>query len=315
MSRRSGSNFGFFLPLLAALLLVIAVSCGGAAAPTTAPQAQTVAPEAEPEAEAEVPAAEEETAAPEGAAPTATPVPVAEVAVDTPPEAETTGAEPQGTFNLAHGVLGRFSGHTRYVISGEAHALTAITTHEGLFTVDADSRFQPLMVEEWSIAPDERVWTFKIKKGIEFHKGWGEVRPEDIINTYREIGADDGGCGCAQVALIFDNPDGYFIGLDNYTLELDSGIPSFETLGWLISPGYGRVFSKKQWDTLRETLDEFEAASQLVGTGPFELTEDMSTEEWNFSAVRDHWRKTPEFAELKILLTIPEESTARWPTS
>ena len=309
MSERPWLSFGFFVPMLAALLLVIAVSCGGGATSTAAPQPESVAPAAEPETEPE--AAIEETkdtgeAAEVQAAPTATPVPVA--AATAVPEVVTTGAEPYGTLNVGHTPLGRYSGNHRYGISGTGYALIGITSHEGLFTVDGDSRFQPLMVEDWSIASDNRTWTFKLKKGINFHQGWGEITPEDIIFSIRELGAVDSPCGCGQTNAIFDNPDGYFIGLDNYTLELDTVTPAWDVLNWVTSPGYGRNFSKKQWDKLLETQTAEEATGQIVGTGPWELTDARTNEVWLFKAVPDHWRQTPEFAELK-LIDIPEEST------
>ena len=74
--------------------------------------------------------------------------------------------------------------------------------------------------------------------------------------------------------------------------------------------GLDREFSAKSSGIAGvETLDEDEAATQLVGTGPWEVDEINLGEVWKFKAVPDHWRKTPEFAELH-LLTIPEESTA-----
>ena len=304
MFGRPWLSFGFFVPLLAVLLLVIAVSCGGAATPTTVPQPEAGAPTAMPTTEPTAPAEAPEVPV----APTATPAPVAQATATPVPEVVAAAAEPYGTLNIAFSVLGRYSGHTRYATSGTEWLTISITSHEGLFTVDGDARFQPLMVEEWSIAPDDRVWTFKLKKGINFHQGWGEVTTEDIIYAARELGADDGVCGCLQTQAIFDNADGYFIGLDNYTLELDTGEPAWDVLSWIATPGYGGVFSKKHWDTLIETQTQDEAASQLVGTGPFELTEDRTGEFWKFKAVPDHWRKVPEFAELKLVV-IPEEAT------
>ena len=303
MSGRPRLSFGFFAPLLAALLLVIAVSCGGAATPTTAPEPEATEPAAEPTAKPTVAVDE----APQvHLAPTATPVPAPDATATATPEVVTTGAEPYGTLNVAEPVLGRFSGHTRYGVSGQLS--TTAEVHEGLFRVNFDSQYEPIMVEDWSVAPDNRTWTFKLKKGVQFHQGWGEVTPEDIIYSVRELGAEDGSCGCAQILGMFDNPDGYFIGLDNYTLELDTGVPAWELLRWVQTPGNSHVFSKKQWDTLLETQSQDEATSQLVGTGPFEMVEAKAGESWTMKAVPDHYRKVPEFAELK-LLDIPEEST------
>ena len=306
MSARPWLSFGFFVPMLAALLLVIAVSCGGGATSTAAPQPEAVAPAAEPAAEPEAVEQTKDTGevAEVQVAPTATPVPVPEAEVAAEPEVVTTGIEPYGTLNSAEPVLGRYSGHPRYGATGTVR--TSAEVHEGLFRIDVDSQYEGIMVEDWSIASD-RVWTFNLKKGIQFHGGWGEVTPEDIIFSTRELGQLDGVCGCSQIQAVFDNPDGYFIGLDNYTLELDTVVPAWDVLAWLQSPGAGFVMSKKQWDSLLETQTQDQAIDQVVGTGPFEVVE-LGIGERRFKAVLDHYRKVPEFAEWRVV-EIPEEST------
>ena len=313
MCRCTWLSLGFFLPLLAALLLVIAVSCGGAAAtPTTAPQPEAMEPTAMPTAEPDaMEDAESEGEAPEvQAAPTATPVPVAAATATPVPEAVTAKAEPTGTITVAIGVLGRYTGHTRFAVSGEGHTLTSVCCHEGLVTFNHDAQWEPILAESWSVSPDNRVWTFNLRRGVEYHQGWGPVTPEDVIHSIRELGELDGHCGCVQTKAIFENPDGYFIGLDDYTLELDTVEPVWDLLNWIQAPNCcaAHIFSKTQWDHLVETVGQEQGTSLMVGTGPFELTDDMGTEEWNFKAVRDHWRKTPEFDILRYV-AIPEEST------
>ena len=271
MSGRPWLSFGFIVPMLAALLLVIAVSCGGAATPTTAPQPESVAPEAEPAAEpeavVETTATEKVGAAEVQVSPTATPVPAPEAAPDDEADdAMDVGAEPYGTLNVSFPVMPAYVVHPRIYGSGGGHLRVA---HENLFRRDHENIYRGLMVKDWSVASDNRTWTFELHKGIQFHDGWGELTPEDVIWSVRELGADDGGCGCAQIQDIFDNPDGYWIALDNYTLELDTVTPAPDILSYLNYPSgnAGYIISKKQWDTLRETLTEDEASSQLVGTG------------------------------------------------
>jgi len=50
------------------------------------------------------------------------------------------------------------------------------------------------------------------------------------------------------------------------------------------------------------------AMFQGVGTGAWEYVESTTGVSWTFKAVEDHYRKTPEFAEL-IMWEIPEEAT------
>ena len=43
--------------------------------------------------------------------------------------------------------------------------------YDTLFGTDEKSQIKPQMVEEWSASPDKRLWTFKLRKGLEFHDG------------------------------------------------------------------------------------------------------------------------------------------------
>jgi len=42
---------------------------------------------------------------------------------------------------------------------------------EGLTKISMDGKITPLLAESWSIDPDGRVYTFKLKKGVKFHDG------------------------------------------------------------------------------------------------------------------------------------------------
>ena len=63
--------------------------------------------------------------------------------------------------------------------------------------------------------------------------------------------------------------------------------------------------SKKHVDALGEGTAGVE---QPIGTGPWQSIEHRVAEFWHLEAVKDHWRKTPNFAELYIR-EISEEST------
>ncbi|MEO8924839.1 MAG: ABC transporter substrate-binding protein [Caldimonas sp.] len=42
---------------------------------------------------------------------------------------------------------------------------------EGLTKINVDGRITPLLAESWSIDPDGKVYTFRLKKGVKFHDG------------------------------------------------------------------------------------------------------------------------------------------------
>jgi len=52
--------------------------------------------------------------------------------------------------------------------------------YDTLFGTDEKGRIHPQMVESWSESPDHRLWTFKLRPGLEFHDG-KPVTGEDVI--------------------------------------------------------------------------------------------------------------------------------------
>ena len=52
--------------------------------------------------------------------------------------------------------------------------------YDTLFGTDEKNQIRPQMVEEWSVSPDKRLWTFKLRKGLEFHDG-KPVTGEDVV--------------------------------------------------------------------------------------------------------------------------------------
>ena len=351
MSKRPWLRFGFIVPMLAALLLMIAVSCGdddapavsegagaaeaaaaSAAASQAAKAAETAAMAAEEAAaqaaelsaaakaagngeseavKAALAAAAQASKAAETAAMAAQEAAAQAAVVPTPAPQSVTAAkvEPFGELNIGFKEFGNYAGHTR-LTTYPAFSHVSLAAFEGLVQINDSGRFIPMMMKEWSVAPDNVTWTFKLHDGIKFHGDVGPVTPEDVIYSVRQTGAADGNCGCPQIALVFDNPEGYFIGLDDTTLELSTGVPSWQVLPQINIPNCCTpwIFSKNQWEQLVAEVGEDAALAQLVGTGPWELVEQRTGEFWKFKAVNPHYRKVSEFAEMNFL-EIPEEST------
>ena len=51
--------------------------------------------------------------------------------------------------------------------------------YDTLFGTDEKNRVQPQMVDKWTVSPDQRLWTFTLRPGLEFHDG-RPVTGEDV---------------------------------------------------------------------------------------------------------------------------------------
>jgi peptide/nickel transport system substrate-binding protein len=62
--------------------------------------------------------------------------------------------------------------------------------YDTLFGTDEKSQIKPQMVESWTESPDHRLWTFKLRKGLEFHDG-KPVTSEDVVASLQRWGKRD----------------------------------------------------------------------------------------------------------------------------
>ena len=212
----------------------------------------------------------------------------------------------EGTINIAYKTLGPgpFDAHPR-LGSGSTVKFAANTIAERLVTVSAQGEYQPKLVREWTLSADSLIWTFKFQEGVQFHKGYGELTTEDVVWSFTEYVA----AGTLAVKpdvyeRLFFNPEGGMKVIDGHTLEVDTGTLQYDMLLQISIPEAGNIMSKKQVDDVGEE----EANRNGAGTGSWEIHEVESGTFFKFKAVENHWRKTPNFAEL-VFWEIPEEST------
>src|SRR5215470_6302833 len=44
--------------------------------------------------------------------------------------------------------------------------------------------FQPSLAVSWESSADAKTWTYKLRKGVAFHKGYGEMTSDDVVFTF-----------------------------------------------------------------------------------------------------------------------------------
>ena len=62
--------------------------------------------------------------------------------------------------------------------------------YDTLFGTDENAKIKPQMVESWTESGDHRLWTFKLRKGLEFHDG-APVTGDDVIASLQRWGKRD----------------------------------------------------------------------------------------------------------------------------
>jgi len=79
--------------------------------------------------------------------------------------------------------------------------------YDTLFGTDEKAQIKPQMVDTWTVSPDNRLWTFKLRPGLEFHDG-NPVTGEDVVASIARWGKRDS-MGTALMGFVerMDAPD------------------------------------------------------------------------------------------------------------
>jgi peptide/nickel transport system substrate-binding protein len=289
--------------LVATVLVLLFLGFGfgcGAAAPE--PQAADDQAPQQPAAQQE-PAVQPEASAPEEPAQEASAAPTA---VPESASAPVEVTEPEGTINVGQKEIGRFIAHPSQQQNPQIFVVGTPPITEGLLHYSPDREVVSKLAESWEISEDAKTWTFNLRKGVQFHKGYGEMTAEDVLYSYRQwpLSKHPRAGGLAD---FWDHPEGSVETPDPHTLIAHLATPVADVVGYrmFISPGGGAtwVVSKKQ----SEELGVDAASQDIAATGPWEIVEHQTNEFWRMEAVEAHYRQTPHFAEL-IFREIPEES-------
>jgi peptide/nickel transport system substrate-binding protein len=63
---------------------------------------------------------------------------------------------------------------------------TLVRAPDGTFAT-APQDFRPALAETWQSSADARQWSFKLREGVAFHKGFGELTSDDVKFTYDRL--------------------------------------------------------------------------------------------------------------------------------
>jgi len=175
--------------------------------------------------------------------------------------------------------------------------------YDSLITRDPRTfAYRPGLATEWKPSNEMRTWTFKLRPGVKFHEGWGDLTADDVKFTVEQNAKPDSGGGSApffraQLDRI-EIPDRLTVVMHfkNRVWEVPSLFTQFV--------GYQNIVSKKHI----ESVGEEKAFLHPIGTGPFRHVEGRQGDFHRFEAVATHWRKPPAFKEL-VIRRVPDPAT------
>ncbi len=156
-----------------------------------------------------------------------------------------------GTLNVGQKELGPYFGSPK--ISGNPqiflNSAAPITETLGIHAFEGN-KLLPGLAESWEVSPDGQIWTFHIRQGVQFHKGFGEMTAEDVEFSFEQVANSEKNARASIAKEVFFNGNESRSMPDDYTWIVDTGTP-FSDVGILELMGMPRsvcawIVSKKQ---------------------------------------------------------------------
>ncbi|WP_454855686.1 ABC transporter substrate-binding protein [Rhizobium binxianense] len=172
-----------------------------------------------------------------------------------------------------------------------------VRPEDGDFATTPD-KYVPTLATEWSNSADAKTWTFKLRQGVQFHKGYGEMTSEDVVFSFKRAIAD--GTNKTILSNIAD-----VVAKGPYEIAITLKSPDVNLLGTSIFSNNTSIVSKKAFDEIG--AEKF--MTDAVGTGPYELTRFDS--EWGTAMKRHegYWGEKAKVAGVECVYIA--DTTAR----
>jgi len=167
------------------------------------------------------------------------------------------------------------------------------TFGDTLVRVTAEGTVEPRVAESIEASADAKTWTFKIRKGVEFHNG-KTMTPDDVLATVERHSDEDSKSGALGIVK---GIKGMKVDGDNVVFELETGNADFPYLMYdyhlQIQPNGGK--------------DDPAAG---IGTGPYKLEVNEPGIRHGFAKFANHWDESIGHADEVEILVI-NDATAR----
>jgi len=163
----------------------------------------------------------------------------------------------------------------------------------------AGSQLEPDLAERWTVSSDGLVYTFFLRKGVQFPRGFGELQADDVVFSFRRQMTDP------KLSFHEDLGDVAQVdAVDRATVRIRLRQPNAAFLPAVVAYRPGVIVSKRAVEQLGDAFSR-----NPVGTGPFVFAQLDSGRRVAVAANDQYFRGRPPVRRI-IFEHIPDEIVA-----
>ena len=159
--------------------------------------------------------------------------------------------------------------------------------------------FEPGLATAWEVSDDGLIWTFFLREGVQFQKGFGEMTADDVKFTFDRTRDPENAFPRRGEFDMIDE----VVNVDDYTVEFHLVEPFAPFLLFLATQRSGYIVSRKAV----EEIGNEGYCSNPIGTGAYQLENWVPGGGVETVAFEDHWNGRP-VADRASVAIVPEEN-------
>jgi dipeptide transport system substrate-binding protein len=180
----------------------------------------------------------------------------------------------------------------------------------------------PALAESWTISPDGKTYTFKLRKGVKFHsnanfKPSRDFNADDVVFSWNRM-ADENNpfhrVTAGQTFAYYDDMGMKNIvesvqKVDDYTVRFNLKRPEAPFLADM-AMDFASILSKEYFETMQKKGTPNAADVYPIGTGPFEFVSYQKDATIRYKAFDKYWGGRPKIDNL--VYSITRDATTRY---
>lgn len=156
-------------------------------------------------------------------------------------------------------------------------------------SMSADT-IEPDLAESWTRSDDGTVWTFTLRRGVQFHGGYGELTAADVVYSLNRA-ADPNRSSFSSDYAAFERVEA----IDDYTVRITLSRPIPSLLGVVANYHGGMIVSAAAAEAMGENFMQ-----NPIGTGPFAFAELVQGQYLRLVANPDYFRGAPHLDSVTV---------------
>jgi len=160
------------------------------------------------------------------------------------------------------------------------------------------TNIEPDLATDWTMSDDGLVWTFNLRQGVQFHKGYGEMTADDVVFTFERLLSPELSSPNAPNHASIASVEA----LSPYQVRFTLSEPDPAFLDKLAN-WFSLIVSKA---AVEEKGDRF--GDDPIGTGRYQFSHWSPQQETVFEAFEDHFLGVPNLERI-VFVPIPDATT------